>query len=364
MPKEVYLDKTLSWTEKILLIEINSLDDDENLRANGEPMGCYASNKYLSEFVQKTEKTIANLVCDLKQKGWIFQLWNDGRGRGLRTCFHGSHGKAEFPKTGKHVPENGMSFPENGIGTEVAFKGNTKEINIEINKEYTETRTRPDFGFPLDNLFAAFPDLQITPAQCGSIVAEVKPEDHAAWLATIKTYTDNYNPAKKTYLPEKVGNLLNVFRSEKARLAKASQQDTRTAAALAVGKSSSSESNDYKPNDPNDSDDFDDFDEDLSDFVKPLASNPPIVDRSAAGYADWLKLINELKTELNPQIYQVWFANLSFFGISSADKTVNVGGSDVARDWIEKFYNSVIAESLTKIGLDGYSFKWRLNNKK
>jgi biotin operon repressor len=62
IPKEIYLDRTISWTEKILLIEINSLQGEE---------GCWASNEYLAEFLGIKETTVANLVSKLKSAGLL-----------------------------------------------------------------------------------------------------------------------------------------------------------------------------------------------------------------------------------------------------------------------------------------------------
>lgn len=84
----------------------------------------------------------------------------------------------------------------------------------------TNTLRAGEFDFPLKELIEAFPDLNITPAQVGLIEADVKPPDREAWLSTIRLYQANYNRSTRTYLPEKVGNLLGVFESEKRRLAK------------------------------------------------------------------------------------------------------------------------------------------------
>lgn len=72
--------------------------------------------------------------------------------------------------------------------------------------------------FPLKDLLEAFPDVQFTPAQLGMIEAEVKPIDAEAWRRTIDTYKANYNPMTNTYRPEKVGNLLNVLKSERVKI--------------------------------------------------------------------------------------------------------------------------------------------------
>jgi len=77
-------------------------------------------------------------------------------------------------------------------------------------------------GYPLADLFKFFPRLTITPAQCGMIQAEVKDTDidRAAWSETIKHYVGNHDPSTRSYMPEKVGNLLSVFKSKRTNLEK------------------------------------------------------------------------------------------------------------------------------------------------
>lgn len=78
IPKKIWLNKDLSCIEKCLLAEIESLD-------NSELKGCFASNKYLGEFVGVTEGRMANIISDLKKRGYIIQCFWDGRNRGLRV---------------------------------------------------------------------------------------------------------------------------------------------------------------------------------------------------------------------------------------------------------------------------------------
>ena len=50
IPKDVWLDHNLSWMEKLLLVEIDSLDAEK---------GCFASNGYFGEFFNsEARKTI------------------------------------------------------------------------------------------------------------------------------------------------------------------------------------------------------------------------------------------------------------------------------------------------------------------
>lgn len=78
IPKEVWLDERLNALEKIILVEIDSLD--------GEESGCYASNAYLSEFCQCSETKVSTAINKLKGLGYIFEVAFDGRERILKTC--------------------------------------------------------------------------------------------------------------------------------------------------------------------------------------------------------------------------------------------------------------------------------------
>jgi hypothetical protein len=97
--KEIWLNTNLTLIEKVLIVEIDSLDNSER--------GCFASNEYLSKFVNLSEGRVANIISDLKKRDYIIQLFFDGRNRGLRTNKHkcessfNENVKAEFTKTVK-----------------------------------------------------------------------------------------------------------------------------------------------------------------------------------------------------------------------------------------------------------------------
>ena len=76
IPKDLWLDKDLSMHEKCLLIEIDSLDNDEK--------GCFKSNKSLAEFLGISEGRCANIISGLKKKDFIYQCFFNGRIRGLK----------------------------------------------------------------------------------------------------------------------------------------------------------------------------------------------------------------------------------------------------------------------------------------
>lgn len=62
IPKEIWLNKDLGWTEKLLLVEIDSLDNEE---------GCFATNQYFAEFFDLSKDRISKLISGLNKKGYI-----------------------------------------------------------------------------------------------------------------------------------------------------------------------------------------------------------------------------------------------------------------------------------------------------
>ncbi len=62
IPRNIWLSKELTLSEKVFLVEISSLDNEE---------GCYANNAHFAEFFQLTKGRISQLVKSLSQKGLI-----------------------------------------------------------------------------------------------------------------------------------------------------------------------------------------------------------------------------------------------------------------------------------------------------
>ena len=85
IPKILWLNKDLSMTEKLLLIEISSLDNSNK--------GCFKSNKNLAEFIGISEGRCANIISGLKKKNLVYQCFFDGRIRGLKINKESEIGK-------------------------------------------------------------------------------------------------------------------------------------------------------------------------------------------------------------------------------------------------------------------------------
>ena len=77
IPKEIWLDTRLNALDKIILLEIDSLDVGED--------GCYASNQYLADFCQCTETKISTAVSKLIKLQYLEAVKFDGRKRFLKS---------------------------------------------------------------------------------------------------------------------------------------------------------------------------------------------------------------------------------------------------------------------------------------
>ena len=62
IPKEIWLNNNLKLIEKIFLVEIDSLDNED---------GCYASNKYFAEFFGITKGRCSQVISALQDKKLI-----------------------------------------------------------------------------------------------------------------------------------------------------------------------------------------------------------------------------------------------------------------------------------------------------
>src|SRR5438132_8771149 len=62
IPKEIWLAHGLSLMEKVLFVEIHSLDNER---------GCFASNRYFAQFFNASARQIARHIAALKEKGFI-----------------------------------------------------------------------------------------------------------------------------------------------------------------------------------------------------------------------------------------------------------------------------------------------------
>lgn len=77
IPKIVWLDERLNALDKIILTEIDSLDNGER--------GCYASNRHIADFCQCSETKVSTAISKLIKIGYLYVQKFDGRQRELKS---------------------------------------------------------------------------------------------------------------------------------------------------------------------------------------------------------------------------------------------------------------------------------------
>lgn len=75
--KEIWLNADLSLIEKVLFVEIKSLDNENH---------CTKSNQHFAEFFNCSERTITRGIAKLKELGYIKELAFNGKFRRLCVC--------------------------------------------------------------------------------------------------------------------------------------------------------------------------------------------------------------------------------------------------------------------------------------
>lgn len=150
IPKEVWIDKDLTWMEKLLLVEINSLDNAE---------GCYASNQYFADFFNLSASRISEIISSLVEKKYITS----------KLIYEGLQVKMRILKTTKvfGIPNRGIRKTEGGY-SEKAKDNNTIFNNTHIYKEDFEKLLIP-FKELLANNYQEFLDYWSEPNAKGKL---------------------------------------------------------------------------------------------------------------------------------------------------------------------------------------------------
>ena len=186
IPREIWITDELSLQEKVVLVEIDSLDDEEH--------GCYASNKYLANLFDTTEITISRKLRKLSEKGYI-TIEYEKRGaevtnRYIRlTKMLTDDYQNCKPTINKNVKENNISIKNISINKKEIYKERFKKPSLEEVKEYCLERNN---GIDAEQ-FIDFYESK------GWLVGKTKMKD---WKACIRTWERNHKPTKEEIIPE------------------------------------------------------------------------------------------------------------------------------------------------------------------
>lgn len=109
--EEIWLDHNLTWMEKLMITEINSLDNDK---------GCWASNNYLAGFFNLSASRISQIINNLIKKCYISVTYN-------------------YRKNSKEIESRVLRILKGGIkNTKGGYLENAEGINTKINNTKRE----------------------------------------------------------------------------------------------------------------------------------------------------------------------------------------------------------------------------------
>lgn len=132
IPKEVWLDNRLNALEKVILMEIDSLDQGEK--------GCYASNEHLAEFCQCSKTKVSTAVSKLIECGYLYIQNFDGRKRELKSRLSNFE-RQDIKKCNADIQNLKESNTDNNTDNNTDIKASKKEEKRttydEIIKRYT-----------------------------------------------------------------------------------------------------------------------------------------------------------------------------------------------------------------------------------
>ena len=145
VPKKVWLDKSLNALDKIILVEIDSLDNSEK--------GCYASNKYLAEFCQCSEAKITKSISKLIKLGYLYIQNFDGRRREIKS-FLSQIGEAELSHLRGRVVKNTRQGRKKYEAGSEKIRANNIDNNIDNNTDNKKVSKKEGTknSFPGDDL--------------------------------------------------------------------------------------------------------------------------------------------------------------------------------------------------------------------
>ena len=174
IPAEVWLDDRLTPLDKIILVEIDSLD------VRGE--GCFASNAYLAEFCKCSETKISKSISLLAKLGYVDIVLFTGRSRKLQS----------------RLAKNARQTCTNDKEPCKKDKALTSINNIDINIDDYIERDAPSLAEIKD--YCVQKHLTIDPAvfyfHYTAVGWKIKGEEIKDWRALLKKWAINEYPDK------------------------------------------------------------------------------------------------------------------------------------------------------------------------
>ncbi len=141
IPKDIWLDSNLTWMEKLFLVEIDSLDNEE---------GCFASNSYFADFFQLTSGRASQIIKSLIDKKYISANYERKDKQIIKRVLKILKGGSKYIKGGYlENAEDNNTLINNTCSTphEEKLKVIVNPIYIELSRTMYLEHKKHDFGY-------------------------------------------------------------------------------------------------------------------------------------------------------------------------------------------------------------------------
>ena len=65
----------------------------------------------------------------------------------------------------------------------------------------------------------------------------------------------------------------------------------------------------------------------------------------------WNDVLTHVEKRLNPSVFETWFGRITFDGFDPEERVIKLSAADITKDWVERYYTSMIDEILDGLGL-------------
>ena len=157
IPKEIWINKDLTFQEKIILVEIDSYDDGQ--------VGCFATNKHFVNNFGINSSRISQIIQSLQRKNYI-TITYDFNGKEIIKRYLHINRPPYPPKEGMSKINIGMLKNEMGVcqfdkgGYVKKLKDNNTNINNTINNNKENNKKKYYENEELNNIFTEFLELR------------------------------------------------------------------------------------------------------------------------------------------------------------------------------------------------------------
>ena len=133
IPKEIWLNEELTLIEKVIFVEIDSLDNENH---------CTAGNDYLATFCNCSERKVSETIKKLAELGYIEIMSFDGRHRKIRVVKSAEETRKICEAATKKVQSNNI---DNNTINNKSFSKEKEEISEYDSHMYSPEELKNDF---------------------------------------------------------------------------------------------------------------------------------------------------------------------------------------------------------------------------